>query len=129
LIVLITPLSARADENLVAKREVCRQEAKARIAPKTKIAVDEYRRIVERRNAHVSGCMARALIVRKDPPSPLKPTQQALGLAQRNIVLVQVREKHSRWATGSITKRTAVKQSNKSAARKRVKYAVGRKKR
>jgi hypothetical protein len=129
LITLVAPSSARADENLVAKREVCRQEAKTRIAPKAKIAVDEYRRIVERRNAHVSECMTRAFIVRKDPlPSP-KPTRQELGQAQRTIVLVHVRKKDSRWTTGSIKQRAATKPSLKSSARKRVKYPVRRKRR
>jgi hypothetical protein len=127
LVVLIVPASVRADENLVAKREVCRQEAKARIAPKTKIAVDEYRRIVERRNAHVSECMTRAFVVHKDPPPSPKPTRPELTQAQKNIVLVHIRKKASRWTTGSIKQRPAAKRYVKSSARKRVKYPVRRK--
>ena len=69
LILLVLPFAARADENLVAKREACRMDARMRIFPKGKISVDGYQRIVELRNAHVTQCMAGAL---KPPPLPPK---------------------------------------------------------
>jgi hypothetical protein len=67
LILLVLPFASRADENLVAKREACRLDARMRIFPKGKIGVDGYQRIVELRNAHVTQCMAGAL---KPPPLP-----------------------------------------------------------
>jgi hypothetical protein len=69
LILLVLPFASRADENLVAKREACRLDARMRIFPKGKIGVDGYQRIVELRNAHVTQCMAGAL---KPPPLPPK---------------------------------------------------------
>jgi hypothetical protein len=69
-VLLVLPFAARSDENLVAKREACRQEARLAIAPKGKIGVDSFRRIVERRVAHVSQCMDRAIVARKDAPLP-----------------------------------------------------------
>jgi hypothetical protein len=71
-VLLVLPFAARSDENLVAKREACRQEARLAIAPKGKIGVDSFRRIVERRAAHVSQCMTRAFVARKDVPLPPK---------------------------------------------------------
>jgi len=67
LILLFLPFASSADENLVAKREVCRQDARMRIFPKGRIGVDGYQRIVELRNAHVAQCMTDAL---KAPPLP-----------------------------------------------------------
>jgi hypothetical protein len=67
---LVLPFAARSDENLVAKREACRQEARLAIAPKGKIGVDSFQRIVKRRVAHVSQCMTRASVLRKDAPLP-----------------------------------------------------------
>jgi hypothetical protein len=72
---LALPSAAQADEDLVAKREACRQEAKERIAPKSRTGTDAYRRIVERRNAHVALCMSRPMpkpVIAKDkePPRP-----------------------------------------------------------
>lgn len=72
LILFALPFASRADESLVAKREACRQEAKVRIAPVRKIGIEEYRRIVERRNAYVGQCMGRAFVARKDPQLPPK---------------------------------------------------------
>jgi hypothetical protein len=69
LILLVLPFASRADENLVAKRETCRLDARMRIFPKGKIGVDGYQRVVELRNAHVTQCMAGAL---KPPPLPPK---------------------------------------------------------
>ncbi len=71
-VLLVLPSAARSDENLVAKREACRQEARLAISPKGKIGVDSFRRIVERRAAHVSQCMDRAFVARKDAPLPPK---------------------------------------------------------
>ena len=70
LIVLALPLAARADENLVAKREACRQEARVRIVSKRRVELDEFRRIVERRAAHVTQCMSRTAVARIDHPLP-----------------------------------------------------------
>ena len=70
LIVLALPFAVRADEDLVAKREVCRQEARARIVSKGRVGIDEFRRIVERRAAHVTQCMSRAIVARSDYPLP-----------------------------------------------------------
>jgi len=67
---LVLPFAARSDENLVAKREICRQEARLAIAPKGKIGVDSFQRIVKRRVAHVNQCMTRAFVARKDAPLP-----------------------------------------------------------
>jgi hypothetical protein len=129
LVILILPFSTRADENLVAKREACRLEARTRIVPKTKIAVDDYRRIVERRNAHVSACMARAFAVVKEPPLPPRPAQPELAQAQRNTILAQARRNTVRWTTGSIKKRVGKGTSVKSSARKRTSPPVRRKRR
>jgi hypothetical protein len=77
---LALPSAAQADEDLVAKREACRQEAKDRIAPKSRTGTDAYRRIVERRNAHVVLCMSRpstkAAIVKDKAPSKPKPPKR-----------------------------------------------------
>ncbi|MBM6593231.1 hypothetical protein [Microvirga pudoricolor] len=81
---------AKADEDLVAKREFCRQEAKDRIAPKSRTGTDAYRRIVERRNAHVAQCMTRplpksmiskektkpAVVKEKEPSRPRPPKRR-----------------------------------------------------
>ncbi|MFC1456292.1 hypothetical protein ACETIH_06055 [Microvirga arabica] len=71
-VLLVLPFAARSDENLVAKREACRQEARLAIAPKGKIGVDGFQRIVKRRVAHVSQCMARPFVARNDAPLPPK---------------------------------------------------------
>jgi hypothetical protein len=70
LILLALPFAARASENLVAKREACRLEARSRIVPKKKIEVDDYRRIVERRAAYVAQCLNRTVVARSDAPLP-----------------------------------------------------------
>jgi hypothetical protein len=82
-VLVILPFAARSDENLVAKREACRQEARLAIAAKGKIGVDGFRRIVERRVAHVSQCMDRAFVARKDTPLPPRraPTGSVRGEA------------------------------------------------
>jgi hypothetical protein len=77
LCLLVLPFAAKADENLVAKREACRQEARMRIFPVGKIGVDEYRRVVERRSAHVTQCMTRTGIALKDLPVPPKRDLQS----------------------------------------------------
>jgi len=61
-----------AGEDLVAKREACREEAKQRITirGKTKVATDDYRRLVERRTAHVNDCMIRTRIAHEGSPMP-----------------------------------------------------------
>jgi hypothetical protein len=70
LILLALPFAARASEDLVAKRETCRIEARSRIAPKRKIEVDDYRRIVERRAAYVTQCISRTVVARSSAPLP-----------------------------------------------------------
>ena len=80
-VLLVLPFAARSDENLVAKREACRQEARLAIAPKGKIGVDSFRRVVERRAAHVGQCMTRAFIAHKDTPLPPRRAP-ATGSAQ-----------------------------------------------
>lgn len=70
LLILALPFAARASENLVAKREACRVEARSRILLKGKIEVDEYRRIVERRAAYVTQCIARTVVARSDAQLP-----------------------------------------------------------
>jgi hypothetical protein len=71
------PFASHANENLVAKREACRLEARTRIVSKGGMGFDEYRRIVERRNAHVSQCMARVVVARAELPLPLKIRSEA----------------------------------------------------
>lgn len=81
-VLLVFPFAARSDENLVAKRETCRQEARLALSPKGKIGLDSFQRIVKRRVAHVSQCMARASVARKDAPLP---TERApAGLLNRH---------------------------------------------
>jgi hypothetical protein len=72
LILLALPFAARASEDLVAKRETCRLEARSRIAPKRKIEVEDYRRIVERRAAYVTQCISRTVVARSGAPLPPK---------------------------------------------------------
>ena len=81
LFILALPLAARASENLVAKREACRVEARSRIMLKGKIEVDEYRRIVERRAAYVAQCLNRTVVARSDAPLP---PQRVLSDATEN---------------------------------------------
>jgi hypothetical protein len=61
LTLLGLPIAVQAGEDLVAKREACQTEARQRITirGKTKVALDEYQRLIERRHAHVNECMAR----------------------------------------------------------------------
>ena len=108
-VLLVLPFAARSDENLVAKREACRQEARLAIAPKGKIGVDSFRRIVERRMAHVSQCMDRAFVARQDPPLPPRRT------------LDDARDRHQTPATGSI--RTQSSKAAESAGRRKLKTA------
>jgi hypothetical protein len=82
LILLALPFAARASEDLVAKRETCRVEARSRIAPKRKIEVDDYRRIVERRAAYVTQCIGRTVVARSNAPLP---PQRVLDDATGNI--------------------------------------------
>jgi hypothetical protein len=70
LILLALPSAVRASEDLVAKREACRVEARSRIAPKRKIEVDDYRRIVERRAAYVAQCINRTVVAHSTAPLP-----------------------------------------------------------
>jgi hypothetical protein len=68
------PLTADAGEDLAAKREACREEAKQRITVRhrTRVAVDDYRRVVELRTAHVQDCMIRTRIAHDASPAPPK---------------------------------------------------------
>jgi len=75
LFLLALPFAARAGEDrvaedLVAKREACRVEARSRIVPKRKIQVDDYRRIVERRAAYVTQCISSTVVARSSAPLP-----------------------------------------------------------
>jgi hypothetical protein len=72
VILLGLPCAAGAGEDLVAKRESCREEAKQRITirGKTKVALDDYRRVVELRKAHVNDCMTRTRIAHDASPMP-----------------------------------------------------------
>lgn len=70
LILLAFPSAVRASEDLVSKREACRLEARTRIAPKRKIEVEDYRRVVERRTAYVARCIGRNTVARSAAPLP-----------------------------------------------------------
>jgi len=72
LLLLTLPVAAQTGENLVAKREACRAEARSRIVPKRKVEVDGYRRIVERRAAYVSQCLERSVVAQNAHPAPPK---------------------------------------------------------
>jgi hypothetical protein len=108
-VLLVLPFAARSDENLVAKREACRLEARLAIAPKGKIGVDSFRRIVERRAARVSQCMDRAFVARKDAPLPPKRA------------LDDTRDRHHAPATGSV--RSGSARTAESAGRRKLKTA------
>jgi hypothetical protein len=94
LILLALPFAAQSDENLVDKREACRQQARVQIAPKGKIGVDGFRRIVERRAEHVKECMNRPFVARSDQPLPPKRAVDASGV-------------HQEPATGSVRKKAS----------------------
>jgi hypothetical protein len=98
LILLALPFASRADENLVAKREACRHEARVRVVPKGKIGVDEYRRVVERRNVHVSQCMTRVSVARMDPPLPPKKVLEDASSGYQISLIAPVRKKSQRIA-------------------------------
>ncbi|MBA1158035.1 hypothetical protein [Microvirga mediterraneensis] len=70
LILLALPSAVRSSENLADKREACRIEARSRIAPKGKIKVDDYRRIVQRRATYVTQCIGRSVVASSNAPSP-----------------------------------------------------------
>jgi hypothetical protein len=108
-VLLVLPFAARSDENLVAKREACRQEARLAIAPKGRIGVDSFQRIVKRRVAHVSECMNRPFVARKDAPFP---PRRALGDAS---------DRHQAPATGSVRGKSA--KAAESAGRRKMKTA------
>lgn len=71
-ILLGFPSVVEAGEDLVAKRESCREEAKQRITirGKTKVAIEDYRRLVERRSVHVNDCMVRTRLAHETSPMP-----------------------------------------------------------
>jgi hypothetical protein len=74
---LSMPLAALADEDLVTKREFCRQEAKEHIAPKSGTGTDAYRHIFDRRNIYVTQCMTQPVVVkRRDLPQPPRPPRR-----------------------------------------------------
>jgi hypothetical protein len=99
LILLVLPFAAQSDENLVDKREACRQQARQQIAPKGKIGVDGFRRIVELRALHVQECMSRPFVARSVQPLPPKRVLDASG-------------GHHDSPTGSIREKTpAIKKS------------------
>ena len=95
LILLVLPFAAQADENLVAKREACRLDARMRIFPKGRVSVDGYQRIVDLRNAHVTQCMAGAL-----KPPPLPPRREVVKTkdAGQETSITPVRNRSRRTA-------------------------------
>ena len=95
LILLVLPFASKAEENLVAKREACRQDARMRIFPRGKVGVDGYQRIVELRNAHVTQCMAGAL---KLPPLPPKREVAKVKDDESESPLLSGRKKSRRMA-------------------------------
>lgn len=98
LILFALPSASRADENLVAKREACRQEARVRIFPRGKFGIDEYRRTVERRNTYVSQCMGRTAVAQQDLPLPPKREIEVATDVERVSVIAPVRKKPQRVA-------------------------------
>ena len=115
-VLLVLPFAARSDENLVAKREACRQEARLAIAPKGKIGVDSFRRIVERRVAHVSQCMTRAFVAHKDTPLPPRRTP-ATGSVQSEVVKTAESAGRRKLKTAS-TKTLKVKKPSRKPLRR-----------
>ena len=101
LILLALPFAAEADESLVARRELCRQEARVSIVPKGKIGFDEYQRIVERRNAHVDQCMTRTFGVFKQPPLPPRKDVPKVSDARQETRLDDGRKKPRGVAQGA----------------------------
>ena len=91
LILLALPFASRASENLVAKREACRIEARSRIAPKRKIEVDDYRRIVERRAAYVTQCINRTVVAHSNVP-PQRTLDDAMDNDKQRVVRVSRKE-------------------------------------
>jgi hypothetical protein len=87
LILLALPSAVRSSEDLVAKREACRVEARSRIAPKRKIEVDDYRRIVERRATYVTQCINRTVLARGSVPlPPQRVLDDATGDGRQRVV-------------------------------------------
>jgi hypothetical protein len=109
-VLFVLPFAAKSDENLVAKREACRQEARLAIAPKGKIGVDSFRRIVERRTAHVSQCMERAFVARQGAPLPPRKA------------LADTPDRHQAPATGSVRSQSG--KTAESAGRRKLKKAA-----
>ncbi|MCB5177553.1 hypothetical protein [Microvirga lenta] len=74
LFLLGLPLTSLNAEDLVARREACRAQAKRHLTVrgKTKVATEEYRQIVERRRAHVEACMASTQVAQDQLPVPPK---------------------------------------------------------
>jgi hypothetical protein len=87
LVLLTLPVAAQSSESLVAKREACRVEARARIVPKRKVEVDGYRRIVERRAAYVSQCLERSVVVHNDHPLPPRKVLDDASAASASITV------------------------------------------
>ena len=98
LILFALPFAPRADENLVAKREMCRQEAKARVAPRAKMGIEEYRRIVDRRKVHVDECMTRVVVAQRDLPLPPRRAVEGAAQGRQDLLIVTVRKKPERAA-------------------------------
>jgi hypothetical protein len=98
LFLLALPFAARASENLVAKREACRLEARSRIVLKGKIEVDDYRRIVERRAAYVTQCINRTVVARSDAPLPPQRVLDDATDSDRQHVVTSGRDEPRRMA-------------------------------
>ena len=92
LIALALPFAAQSNESLVAKREACRLEARARIASQGRVGIDGFRRIVERRAAHVTQCMSRAVVTRIDPPLPPVRSLNDAPHGHRRVMTESVRK-------------------------------------
>jgi hypothetical protein len=123
LILFALPFASRADEDLVAKREACRKEARLRIRPDGKVGPDEYGRIVERRSTFVRQCMTRAAVAHHEAPLPPKKQLNETAEVQQKPIVSPAKKKPHRLA-----KRTERKK-HKATVKKASKGKKGKAKR
>lgn len=116
------PFASLADESLVAKRETCRLEAKTRIVAKGRVDLDEYRRIVERRSAHVTRCMARDAVVRAEQPAPSKKGLEMPDV--RSVSSVRPGRKKARKAMTRIERKRVKSARLKASKGKRIRRSA-----
>jgi hypothetical protein len=112
LILSALPSAARPSENLVAKREACRLEAKKRIVATGKIQVDDYRRLVDRRAAYVGRCLNRTLEASSNVPLPAQEVLDDAKDAKHEQVIAPARKEPRR-----ITKRVERKKQKVATVR------------